>query len=344
MRQPSTAKGVSGDTFGEAINTSKGVAIEALFALTLKKARLATAQNRDRAVEWNTMRSLFDVELEKCRNGNFEFSSIAGAYIPNLLFLDKSWVFENVNSIFSKEYDRNWHCAMEGYAYVTTVSDELFLLLRREGHLVKALHTDFKSDHVREKILQQITVAYLRGLENLSEPASLVRLILDRFNPADVHDIVWFLWTIRDGNLPPPMIERLFTLWQWCSERIRGREEEYSATLSDLSLLATYVDSIGDREKTLLLQAAPYVDEKHHSPLFIEALDRLAAAAPQACAECFLAVLERTFPTFNEKDIRSVVEKLYQAGLKDSANQIVNKYELRRIHMLRDIYDRHNPK
>jgi len=50
--------------------------------------------------------------------------------------------------------------------------------------------------------------------------------------------------------------------------------------------------------------------------------------------------LEGCTPDYDEKNILSIVEKLYKNDRKDAADKICNTYGMRGNHMLRDIYEK----
>ena len=341
-KQPATAGGRGGDALNEAINTAKGATVEALIQYAWRRAHLASEKGEDQAASWGAVQGIFDRELERCRDGNYEFSALAGAYLPTLRFLSLDWVKANINRIFPKEYETNWRCAIEGYAYVTDVYEDLYRLLREHGHFKKALQTDFRNRQIREKIIQQISVGYLRGWESLDSDDSLFAEMLRKFDPDDVSYIVWFFWTLRKQGLSQGMLDAIMQFWKWCSVRIRGHETKNARLLSDLTLLAAILTDISEEAKTLLLQAAPYVDEKHHSSLLLEHLDMLANNSPAPVGEIFLALLATTTPTYDESNIHSIVEKLYQHGFEALANQICDRYAIKGLEILRDLYDRYN--
>ncbi|MFQ5804331.1 MAG: hypothetical protein ACE5JQ_15685 [Candidatus Methylomirabilales bacterium] len=341
-KQPAAAGGRSGDALNEAINTAKGAAVETLIQYARRRAHLPSEKGEDQVASWGAVQGIFDRELERCREGNYEFSALAGAYLPTLGYLSLDWVTANINRMFPKEYETNWRCAIEGYAYVTHVYDDLYRLLREHGHFKKALQTDFGNRQIREKIIQQISVGYLRGWESLDSDDSLFAEMLRRFDPGDVSYIVWFFWTLRKQGLSQGMLDAIMQFWKWCSERIRGHETENARLLSDLTLFAAFLTDISPEAKTFLLQAAPYVDEKHHSSLLLEYLDMLTDHSPGEVGEVYLAMLAKTLPTHDESNIRSIIEKMYQRGLKELANQICDRYAQKGSEILRDLYDRYN--
>jgi len=104
-----------------------------------------------------------------------------------------------------------------------------------------------------------------------------------------------------------------------------------------------FLNKISNENKDWLLQSAPYVDEAHHSSFFLEYLDRLVDQSAEQVADVYLKMLTRTTPTYNENEVRSIVEKLYQKGLTNKANDICNEYARRGLpELLRDTYDRYN--
>ena len=89
-----------GDALNGAINTAKGKAIEALLVHALRRCRLSDKAKKSHAKAWWELQPLFDAELAQCRDGNFEFSALAGAYIGNLHYMSADWVHANFRAIF----------------------------------------------------------------------------------------------------------------------------------------------------------------------------------------------------------------------------------------------------
>ena len=342
-KEPPTARGQDGDALTEAINTPKGHCLEALINYSLRQAGLADKKKNDHSDFWRHIQPTFEGELDRCTNDNFEFSALAGRYLPQLHYLSKDWVEASINRIFSVDYTANWRCAMEGYSHVNPYK-EIYRLLRKHGHLVEGLETDFKNPQVRKILIEHISVAYLWGLEVLSDEEGLFTTILREWRQEDISKIIFFFWTHRHAvKVEDKASARVLDFWKWCYEKIQGHEEENAGILSDLNLLAVFLKEISDGQKSWLLQSAPYVEENYHSLYFLEYLDTLADKNPKAVADVYIEMLTRTVPTGTEKEVRSIVEKLYQTGLGDKANHISNEYA-RKGHpdLLRDLYDRYN--
>jgi hypothetical protein len=323
------------------MNTPRGHCLEALFNYALRQSRLLDKRGEDRAQFWQRIQPVFDNELQLCQGNNFEFSALAGGYLPNLVYLSRAWTEQNIDKIFSLDSDSNWRYAIGGYAYVHTIYDEIYKLLREHGHFRKALDADFENSHIREQVIQNICVAYLRGLEDLNEGlfADLVR----EWRENDISEIIRFFWMLRKEDLKAQTRDVILNFWRQSYQKIKRREEANCEILSDLNLLTAFLTDFSDEQKEWLLQAAPYVDERHNSSFFLEYLDGLAYTNPAAVAEIMIKILTRTAPWYKEESIRSIVEKLYKAGEKAKANEICDAYARKgNYDLLRDLHGKYN--
>lgn len=339
--EPSKTTGNSTDAVGEAINTAKGRAIECLFIYSLHCARKEHKEKGNHREFWNRIQPVYDTELDKTKDGNYEFTVLAAMWLPSLNYLNKEWVKQNINRLFSITSDSHWAYAIQGYGYVNAVYKEIYSLLKEHGHLRRVVDTVFEHDRIRDKYLQHITVAYLHGDESLDD-GSLFRYVLDKWNSEDIHHIVWFLWTQRE-EAEPKVRNGIFAIWIWLSNQIKGREEENKGVLADLSQLAVFLEKVGEQEKVLLMQCAPYVALKHNANFFVEYLDTLADQNPKAIAKVFLRMTERFLPDYPEEAIQSLVTKFFKAGLIQEANAICDKYRASTYEFLMNIYQRFNP-
>jgi hypothetical protein len=344
-REPSTAKGKGSDALTEAINTPKGHCLEALMKFSHRQARLADKKMNEHRDFWEHIQPTFDRELEQCKNTNFEFSAIVGWYLPNLYVLSAAWVVSNIDKIFSVDYDTNWRCAMDGYSHVDWVYDEkIYCLLREHGHLKKGFETEFQNSLVRKKLIRDVSVAYLRGLESLSDEGSLFAEILQKWQAEDFSEIISLFWNNRDElKSKEKLCKLILEFWQWCYENLKDRERENASILSDLNLLTVFLTDISDEKKGWLMQSAPYAEDNYHSFRFLEYLNTLAEQNPEAIADVYVNILNRILPTNRGDAVYSIVEKLYKAGLKDKANFIANEYARKGYpDLLRDLYEQYN--
>jgi len=327
QKERPTSKGEKENALTEAMNTPRGRGLMAFLNYALRQTRVADDRAKGHLAFWTQIRPVFDRELDRCQDANFEFSALAGAHLPNLLYLSKDWTENNVDRIFSTSHERNWRCAIHGYAAVGRVYQQIYVLLKDRGHLERALGLELGNSHVREKLIQTIAVAYLSGWEGLDDAGSLFAKVLQTWRQEDIREITSLFWMSRDAQIGEEGRAAILKFWKRCYERIHGQEEKHTGILSDLNLLAVFMNEISDEQKSWLLQSAPFVDENHHSPFLLEYLRQLTPQNPAAVADVYLAMLSsKVMPTYKEDDIRSIVEQIYEAGIRDKANAICDAY------------------
>jgi hypothetical protein len=88
------------DPMMHTLNSPKGRVIEALFSQALRACRLDDSSSGSHAKAWNDVRPLFETELARCKNSNFEFSTSCGEYLAQLDYMDSNWTRTNISQIF----------------------------------------------------------------------------------------------------------------------------------------------------------------------------------------------------------------------------------------------------
>ena len=340
-KEPSTTEFQEEDGFMQANNSPKGRCIVALINYSLRNARLIDKLGNDKTEFWDQIKPVFDGELDLCRDGNYEFSALAGDHIFQLYYLSNNWVEDNFNKIFSLEYERNWLFAMQGYSYVNRVDPVIYDLFKRNGHLEKVIRQTEISPQIREKIIEHVSFQYLEGEETL-EGENPFSQILQQWKEDDITEVASLFWEVRKWEVSQKRNRRILDFWKWCSKKIDKATKENSKILSNLSLLTFAISKVTPAEQSLLEQSVPFAEINWNSSFVLEYLDGLVEDYPQAVGKAFLAMLQSHLPTFDEKNIRSIVDKLYKAGFKAEAKKIANIYSEKGHEFLRQIYDENN--
>ena len=94
------------DPMLQALNTPKGRAIEAFFSHALRACRISDQERGDHTDRWRVFQLLFDAELNKCRNANFEFSTLCAAYLSQLEYLGGEWVRQRILKVSQMSFRR----------------------------------------------------------------------------------------------------------------------------------------------------------------------------------------------------------------------------------------------
>lgn len=325
------------------LNSPKGRVFAAAVNYSLRYARLR--RDEEPTARWApAVKEEFTRRLDRSFDPSIEFSVTLGEYFPNLAYLDRNWVITHLDEMFPKDNEKHWRAAMTGYFSLADLYRDLYQILRENGHYAKALETDFEDKPVRERLVQHLTVAYLNGVEGLSDSESLFARLVSAWNPDDLRKIVSYLWMQRDV-LNAEQRSKVLSLWRYLFAHYhdKGKIDDDEANLvSDLSKFAVYLDSIDPESLRWLLLSAPYVERNHNTWFFVECLDNVASVSPHEVGLIYIEMLEKgIYPDYNQAHITHTVETLYTEGEKGLADRICNLYGSKRYYFLKDVYDRH---
>ncbi len=336
------------DALTKSINTAIGKTIEALIFYCLRYAREFHNKPEDKdKPKWSNekVKDVFRRALDK-EDDSLEFSVLMSRYLPNLLWLDRDWVTQDINKLFPKRDTKHWNVAMQGYLFNQRVYNDVYKLLKENNHYLKGLEEEFEDERVREYLIQHICVGYLRGIENLCGSDSLFSRLLTEWEEKDIREIISFFWGHRDMQLEDEIRERILKFWQFCCNKLKEKEltEEDNSILSDINLLAVFLKNLKNGKKDWLLQSIPYVNKNHHSDFLLEYLDLLTEENSYEVCEIYLRMLDYTVPSYDKENIKSIIIKLYAQGQKECSNKICNIYGSLGYEFLRPIYEEHNKK
>lgn len=305
------------DAMTQAINSPKGKAIEAMFSHTLRVCRLGDQSEKNHSAAWTTVCPVFDAELAKCRNANFEFSTLLAAYIANLEYIDQRWLHTHIHEIFPRDFSVNFECAVEGLAYAPATRSIYKLLVETEV-VERTLQFELKGRHAHEKMIERVALAYLWGDESLE--SRRFSCLFDAKRVDDIKDTSRFFWSVSNQQLAPDQIERIMAFWVRCVEWSNTLDPKPSELLSELSRLTCYVSSLTERERGLLLAVAPHVEVGYNASEFTEQLDRLVDVNPEIVSAVLGRMLENYRPVFDYQDkLRSLIEKIAAKGRREEA-------------------------
>ncbi|MCZ6803137.1 MAG: hypothetical protein O7D86_04185 [Proteobacteria bacterium] len=327
------------DAMHHAINSAKGKTIEALFSHALRTCRVSDKASNQHTDVWESMRPTFESELNKCKDSNFEFSTLAGSYSVNLEYMNQEWLQANFEHIFSAQYPVNCTCALNGLAYAP-VSGSVYGLLVDTGVLDRSLRMELKGRHTRENLIQRIAVAYLWQEETLDGPRFDYFFEANRLD--DLEDASDFFWSVSNQDLDQVQINQILTFWDHSITWSQTLDEPPVKLLSSLGKLSCYLETIDDNTLNLLLTVAPYVHVGHDADRFIEELDRLADTYPGEVSPVLGEVLKTYKPHFDYQDrLKSLIRKIANHGVdeKIAAIAYVDKLIALRISGMRELLE-----
>ncbi|MGB6164791.1 MAG: hypothetical protein WCF33_20785 [Pseudonocardiaceae bacterium] len=229
-----------------AINTTRGVALHAVVRYALWVHRLAiklteAADGVSRALP-SEVRDILDAHLNPVVDSSAAVRSVYGQWLPQLIFLDQSWVEQRLSAIFPNDpalrqlYDAAW----DTYVEFCDAHDSVFTALRNQ--YAKAVERIEPSAPASGSIL--------RGSPNVGLARHLMKLVLRGVIRVD-DDLVTTFFRRASGEvrkaaltfvgqaiqtsdeLPSEVIARAQTLWQARTAQMEGqlqREENEASS------------------------------------------------------------------------------------------------------------------
>lgn len=323
------------DAMTQAINSSRGKAIEAVISHTLRACRLSDRVLQEHVEVWATMRPIFEAELAKCQNANYEFSTLVGAYIVNFYYIDSEWLAAKINQIFPLEFLNNFICALGGLTYAE-VTNPIYQLLVRNGVIDHALRQQLKDKRASERLVKRVALAYLWGIEELDSPRFV--FLFETEPEVQLSNAAGFFWSIRDQQPTPQKVARILLFWKHCLSWEQTAMEPHTKLLSKLSRLSCYLPSITERELIWLVTVAPHVKVNNTCGVFLEELDRLADVSPTEVTIVLKTFLDSYVPRHDFRDrLKSILTKLFQHGIHQDAIAFTEK--LRHISGMGKLYE-----
>jgi hypothetical protein len=340
------------DPISYSLNSSSGKLVRALIYLSLRLARLDNERGQPTHPRWRP--ELRDAYSDALHRNTIEAYVFFGEYLPNIYYLDNGWMRDRIQQLEIFENDLLWSYFMYGYLYSNHVYDELYRLMK--ANYERAYGFEFAKKEVKNRLIQHLTLGYLRGNETLDDSCLFGKLIRDG-NLVHLKEVVDFFWmqrrvTENDEPHNQEIIAKVIRFWKWLYERLSDKAaDEYSreekSLLSNISRLVAFLPQIDDENSKWLAQALPFANVNHHAYSVIEEFDGLKdkgdpTVSASLIGALYLAMLDSFTPDYDQEHICSIVTFLYENGNKEAADKICNIYGARGLQFLRETYERNN--
>jgi hypothetical protein len=320
------------------LNSSNGKVLHGLMNYALQYGRL----HSDREIKWEPeIKDFFDTQIERSDAYSLYVFNILGEYLPNLRFLDKRWVDENMDRIFPLQNDLLWEASFMGYmATATNVYLKDYEYFKDNGHFEKALKHNWNDGHVNEKVLQFMVIAYMNDLDN----ETLVQVIQKK-NLENNLNIIRFIWHLYRDN-PIEKLEYIYRLWEVIYNLYKdGQTDDMQQIFSELSIWFAFVENIDDVSIEWLKKSAQWTEINHNSYFLLEQLLRLVKQNAKYVGNIYLEMLNNdVYPTYKEEDIIAIVENLFELDEVTQAREICNMYAAEGIYFLNEVNKKYKEK
>jgi hypothetical protein len=177
--------------------------------------RVAPICERESGSRWvSSIRDLFSKRLNQPSERTTEFSTVLGASLPNLYYLDKGWVRGNLDEIFPQDNEDHWRSAFKGYIRYTGGDWMCYRLLRDHGDYSKAIKAFDDDSEIQKSLIEDICRGYLNGEEDIHDSRSLISEVIEYNNPEQISWIIEGIWRFNKvRSLNEEMKEKVKALW-----------------------------------------------------------------------------------------------------------------------------------
>ena len=327
------------DLSSKVLDSVRGKVFSAMVHYALRYARI---NNPKQVSRWSqTIRKDFTKRLDRSLEPSLEFSFTLGHYLPNLLYLDKEWVVDNIDRIFPRQDESHWEAAFSGYLFLPQTPEDLYFLLKKRGDYQKALNTDFADQTVLERLIQHVCWDWIEDRETLNDENSLIYQLINSGNPKLLSGMVDFV-PRRQYDASDKVNSKVKPAWRTLIAILspKSTEAEYREILGSLSGWLGLIDRIDAEALKWLKLSAKYVERGFDSASFVEALREHVTQTPKEVGEIYLEMLNnKIYPDYPPTDIQEIVRILYNQGYKEKADDICNLYAAAGFDFLRPLYE-----
>ena len=331
----------------DVLNSDRGRVFSAMINYVLRFARTNESEYAD--CRWPyAIRADFTKRLDRSVEPSLEFSYTLGFYLPNLLYLDEQWVFDNIDRIFPQQDENHWQAAFSGYL-LRRVREESYLLLKAHGHYRKALNTHFADTEVMGEFVNHICTGWIENSETLEDETSLIYQLIHSGNPNLLAGVVYF-FSRRTDNLSDKMKAKVMPAWRALFKVLSQHSDEaaHQNVLVSLSGWLGLIDKIDTEVLTWVKTSISDIGKVPNYGLtlsrLIKALQRHAAKTPETVGKIYLKIPQRVMWDLQveKDDIIKTVRILYKTGHNDIANEICNQFAKARIDFLKPVYEEYH--
>ena len=331
----------SGDSRFIVLDSVMSSVFSAMVHYALRYVRINNAKQE---IRWpQVIREDFTKRLDRSVESSLEFSFTLGNYLPNLLYLDKEWVVDNIDRIFPQQDESHWEVTFSGYLFCSVISEYLYSLLKKRGDYQKALNTDFEDQKVLGRLTRHICTGWIEDDETLNDKTSLIYQLINSDNPELLSEMIQFFWRQQDDT-PDKIKPKVRPAWRALIEVLfqKSAEAEYRGILGSLSGWIGLIDKIDAETLEWLKLSAKYVEGGFNSASFVKVLREHVPQTPKEVGEIYLEMLNnKVYPDYDPTDIQETIRILYNQGYKEDADEICNLYAAAGFDFLRSLYEEH---
>lgn len=318
---PRSTEAPGKDPMHEAINSSRGRVLEALFILALRWSRVSD-KDGDHCAAWEQVVDLFSTELQHAEGKNFEFTTLAANYCAHIHYLSPDWFSRNQKALLCPANELSFRCVVGGLIYAPD-NKMLYEVLISLGTVERALNLPDLPEQGREKMLERVALAYLWGQETFT--TRRIESLFTHGKEEDLITVLSFFWSVSNQELSEEQVAAVLAFWRRAVAFGLSGHPKSEMLLGSAARLACFLKSLDQSDADLLKAIAPFANADHSSDFLVKELGRLAKDYPKEIADASIAYLRKNGPEYDFEHLwLDIATQIAAAGLKFEAIEIVD--------------------
>lgn len=331
-----TEEDIQNDHISHMLNAPKGQLFSAMIIYSLKYTR----DNKLEDNRWSKeIKDLFTKRLLECNS--IDLFTVLGYYLPNISYLDNTWLHSNYKNIFGKDIiDSYWEASMSGYLNNSTMYLGLYTDVCKTGSFIRGLDYNF-SDSDNRQFVNFICVAFNSEYEDIKDENSMISLLLSRGNENQLKEAISFFQNTVNKN-KSNLEKVLKPFWKKSLSKIINKP--YNSLHLELIELITAVEVIDEEIFDFIIISMDNIDSvESHNYWLLDSFIRLLPSSSKYVSQIYIKLLEKgSFSTYEIDKIEQIIDYLYQHELSTYADQLCNMYGEYGEYRLEGLYRKYN--
>ncbi|WP_430402506.1 hypothetical protein [Fluviicola sp.] len=327
---------LNNDPFFDVLNSPEGKVLEATINVLLRNARKFKTEKSDK---WYP--DLKEHYTSVFKNGNYNdaYMHHIGSFLPQITFLDRGWVKENIDYLFPKQDISNWRVAMSSYVKRNrTVYKDIFDILLNSGQFdygIEVMTGDVKGI---SEFVQQIVVSSIANWEgqSITDKTSLINKLLNNGKPEQISGIIsyFFINSIKQT-------ENILPVWNAILQVPLDNESKQDVYKDLLKLIARIPNINVDYFYTIKATLSQIKDVSElYEPVRYLAKTEGNEDIENRAKLLMLCTSDNLDRHVMNSDFETIAEKLYIIN-RQLAEEFINNLVSKRVFSLLDIYRKH---
>ena len=315
------------DYISHLLNSSFGDFYRGLIEYSLKYSR----DNDLKQDRWITeIKEIFTKDLHLETSINI-FTTI-GLYIINIKYLDKDWLDNSLELIFTnKEFDKYREAFFTAYLHNLKVDFEIHNKISKLNVFTMALNNKSNSQYI-ERLIEYVIFFYISE----DNPKSIIFQLLEKL---DKEKLEYLINILSNKSLSDKQLRKI-----WKALLTQIEKQNYTDIYIHLLKLIPLISDIDSEYMNLINKSIEKINNlKFRTYWIVGTLLKSVEKNPKYIADIYIKLLKiDSFGEVYEEKVTEILEYFYQHNLKLEADKICNLYGEYGVDKWKNIYEKYN--